>query len=119
MLHRREKIFEDLRAAVAEQSPQRGMGGPRMGKTLSRRFDDEEAWHVARTYSVARNFPVSHRKRWLKSFRELQTPAENGDSFAWFVRGVRQLATQAACMKSENRSFRPLSGVSKLLWHRF
>ena len=82
-------------------------------------FDTETLWKVASAYKVARNFPFPIREQWTTLLREIRGPTREEDPYEWFVLTVRELAEQAANLRRGEKPFRPLSGASKLLWHRF
>jgi hypothetical protein len=105
-------------AAVVEQREkwEKSQGDRKHIARLQGSFSDEELWAVAGAYRVARNFPKRMRKRFTEKFRRTK-PSSKFDSFVKTARSLAAYAKKSGTKRG--RRYRPLSGVSKLLWHRF
>jgi len=106
---------ESWLAAVVEQRLQWDKVDLKFAKAFSTKYTSEDIWELAVNYRVARNFPKEIRMRFEKEFQGVEI-----SSYDEFVRTSRKLAKNIKNSgNNEVRTSRPLSGVSKLLWHRF
>ena len=87
-------------------------------------FPDSLIWRIATQYDAIRTFPKSpNRPQFVAEFRRLAdhvAEAGDDDGFDVFVRACRDLADFAKkhLISEQGSTRRPLSGVSKVLWHR-
>jgi hypothetical protein len=106
---------ESWLAAVVEQRLQWDKVDKKFSTAFSGKYTSEDIWKLAANYRVARNFPKEIRSRFVKDFRCVKI-----SSYDEFVRASRELARNVKNSgNGEVKTSRPLSGVSKLLWHRF
>lgn len=107
-------------AAVGEHQYRWNRGDSSLFAALAAEtFDAKVVWEIAANLSVARNFTEEAREHVVQRLQSARP--DGGAMFDWFVSETRALAKEVKSFSSarKGRSFRPLSGVSKLLWHRF
>lgn len=76
-----------------------------------------EIWKMAVIYKVARNFPLFIRSR--AETHIAKAKIQDFDSFVFQTRKITQTIYDLEKMKPNSRAFFAISGVSKILWHRF
>lgn len=121
------------RAAVVEQNRDWDLHHRELADEMRGAFNDETLWKISRLYRTARNFREDQRHLVAKRIRDKIDDVKEGTRQAAFdsiVVLTRELSTYAKELEpiklprkveleaSPRKNSRPLSGISKIIWHR-
>ena len=86
-------------------------------------ISDEIIWDIVKQYDTLRTFPTKNRGKFCDEFRRVAdkiVQVGENDPFGAFVETCLHLAdfVKKNLISENGATRRPLSGVSKLLWHR-